>query len=122
MMENNKLPKGGVFDKAIKNHRAIDEITNLLLATNKIKLDEPVDVATQRTLYATQLELQNINAHRVIEQIKDDYLRELLESELQNYKRLCDLLPSGDSGQIKEVVIDLVLDSKGIDDFLKENY
>ena len=36
-MENNKLPKGGVFDKAIKNHRAIDEITNLLLATNKIK-------------------------------------------------------------------------------------
>lgn len=121
-MENNKLPKDGVFDKAIKNHRAIDETTNLLLATNEIKLDEPVDVATQRTLYATQLELQNTNAHRVIEQIKDDYLRELLESELQNYKRLCDLLPSGDTGQIKEVVIDLVLDSKGIDDFLKENY
>lgn len=114
------LSKDEILNKVLKNHKAIADVTDMLLRTNKVKLDEPIGVTTQLALFSTKFDLDYNSAHLAIEQVKDTYLQELLTSELQNYEHLCDLITSNDPTKIKDVAIELVLAIKGIEDYLEE--
>lgn len=118
MEKKSNLSKDEVLNKALKNHQAIVDVTNMLLKANEIKLDEPVGVISQLALYSVQFDLENDSAQLAIDQVKDKYLQDLLTSELQNYEHLCDLITSNDPTQIKDVAIELVLAIKGIEDYL----
>ncbi len=120
MEKKSNLSKDEVLNKALKNHQAIVDVTNMLLKANEIKLDEPVGVISQLALYSVQFDLENDSAQLAIDQVKDKYLQDLLTSELQNYEHLCDLITSNDPSQIKDVAIELVLAIKGIEDYLEE--
>ena len=72
------LSKDEILNKVLKNHKAIADVTDMLLRTNKVKLDEPIGVTTQLALFSTKFDLDYNSAHLAIEQVKDTYLQELL--------------------------------------------
>lgn len=121
MGEKSNLLKNEALNKALKNHKEIADVVDMLLKTNKVKVDEPVGVVKQIALYSIQFDLEYNNAQLVIAQVKDKYLQDLLTSELQNYDHLCDLITSNDPARIKDIAIELVLAIKGIEDYLEEN-
>ncbi len=121
MGEKSNLLKNEALNKALKNHKEIADVVDMLLKTNKVKVDEPVGVVKQIALYSIQFDLEYNNAQLVIAQVKDKYLQDLLTSELQNYDHLCDLITSNDPAPIKDIAIELVLAIKGIEDYLEEN-
>ena len=121
MGEKSNLLKNEALNKALKNHKEIADVVDMLLKTNKVKVDEPVGVVKQIALYSIQFDLEYNNAQLVIAQVKDKYLQDLLTSELQNYDHLCDLITSNDPAPIKDIDIEVVLAIKGIEDYLEEN-